>query len=466
MQPRHQVSRAALELIERFEGYRARSARLPDGRWTIGYGHTRTAREGVEVSRSDAEALLIYDLIEVAAAVNDWTYAPLNQAQFDALCSFALNIGLENFRTSQVLRKVNEGAMLQAACAIDMWRKAEFEGEKIVVDALVRRRAAEKALFLTSADAYAPTPLLPPLVDYEASNLVPRREPAEVRASLDGDRATAERVAAPPPQAPTPPSELPPSAAIDQAFAGGQAAITTLQEEMAEAQADAARSRADLDKLTTEAGGAPSSVTASAPPWPTFNPDAIDAARSAPTEEISWAPPEPQVPAPPAEERPGLDLPSPPEAPPAQDGVLTLTPPPEVTSVEPPRTFVEDETLPAAANESEPELFPEDRPAIAEQAASEFARRVVRPSVMIDDLEPFPDGETPVIHSGMPPAIIWFLGLGMLGLAVFAGGLFFGFRAHGQGGQWVVGLGIGVVGIICVATAVYFLLERLGGREE
>ena len=46
-----------------------------------------------------------------------------------------------------------------------MWRKAEFEGERIVVDALVRRRAAEKALFLTSTDAYAPTPLLPPLVE-------------------------------------------------------------------------------------------------------------------------------------------------------------------------------------------------------------------------------------------------------------------------------------------------------------
>jgi hypothetical protein len=62
--------------------------------------------------------------------------------------------------------------------------------------------------------------------------------------------------------------------------------------------------------------------------------------------------------------------------------------------------------------------------------------------------------------------VIWFLGLGVLGLAVFAGGLFFGFNAHRSGGQWAIGLSVGVVGIICVATAVYFLLERLGGREE
>jgi lysozyme len=437
MKPRHQVSREALELIERFEGYRAKSARLPGGGWTIGYGHTKTAREGVTVSQADAEALLIYDLMEVAAAVNDWTYAPLNQAQFDALCSFALNIGLENFRTSQVLRKVNEGAFLQAACAIDMWRKAEFEGEKIVVDALVRRRAAEKALFLTSADAYAPTPLLPPLVDYEASNLVPRREPAEVRASLDGEVAVAERVAAPEP-APAASESLAPEAPAPEA-----------------------------PEPWTPPTSAPMTEEGAAP-WPTFNPDAVRTAEP-PVQpiETSWAPPEPQIPAPPVDERPGLDLPAPPEAPPVQDGVLTLTPPPEVASVEPPRPFVEDETLPAAANESEPELFGEDdRPAVAEQASSEFARRVVRPSVMIDDLEPYENGEAPVIHSGMPPAIIWFLGLGVLGLAVFAGGLFFGFRAHGQGSQWIVGLSIGVVGIICVATAVYFLLERLGGREE
>jgi GH24 family phage-related lysozyme (muramidase) len=63
MKPRHQISRAAIDLIKRFEGYRAKAARLADGRWTIGYGHTLTAREGAEVSERDAEALLLYDLI-------------------------------------------------------------------------------------------------------------------------------------------------------------------------------------------------------------------------------------------------------------------------------------------------------------------------------------------------------------------------------------------------------------------
>ena len=51
MTPRYQVSKAAIELVKQFEGFRRRAARLPDGRWTIGYGHTRTAREGARSPR-------------------------------------------------------------------------------------------------------------------------------------------------------------------------------------------------------------------------------------------------------------------------------------------------------------------------------------------------------------------------------------------------------------------------------
>ena len=52
MTARHKVSSAALDLIKRFEGYRRKAARLADGRWTIGYGHTLSAREGAEVRRT------------------------------------------------------------------------------------------------------------------------------------------------------------------------------------------------------------------------------------------------------------------------------------------------------------------------------------------------------------------------------------------------------------------------------
>ncbi len=72
--------------------------------------------------------------------------------------------------------------MLEAAAAMELWRRADFEGERIVIDALVRRRASEKLLFLKPDFAWpaAPSPVLPPKIDYEAASLLPnaRHRPA------------------------------------------------------------------------------------------------------------------------------------------------------------------------------------------------------------------------------------------------------------------------------------------------
>ena len=200
MKPRHQVSRNGIELIKRFEGYRPRAARLDDGRWTIGYGHLRSAREGAEVSEADAEALLRFDLEAVVATLNEVVFTPLTQHQFDALTAFAFSIGLEAFRRSNVLRRVNEGNLLEAASAIESWRRAEWEGEPIVVDALIRRRAAEKALFLTPPGGFiaAPSAVLKPELDYGALGL--RRGPshaAEIVTPLDGDDVAPARLDSP-----------------------------------------------------------------------------------------------------------------------------------------------------------------------------------------------------------------------------------------------------------------------------
>jgi lysozyme len=219
MKPRHQVSRAAIELIKRFEGYRPVAARLPDGRWTIGYGHTHSAREGAQVSEQDAEALLLYDLISISHGVDEAVYATLTQNQFDALCAFAFNLGLDSFRRSAVLRRVNEGASIEAAFAMELWRKAEFEGETIVVDALVRRRAAEKLLFLTPTGAWTPSPsaLLRPILD-EDCDFTPSEPARTVAPRLTGDEAKVVRVAEPE-VAPRQPHNSPVQAAAEQVSA-------------------------------------------------------------------------------------------------------------------------------------------------------------------------------------------------------------------------------------------------------
>lgn len=191
------VTRTAVELVKRFEGLRRKAARLPDGSWTIGYGHTRTAREAAEVSEEEAELLLYYDLSEVAGRVEAWTFTPLNQNQFEALTAFAFNIGTENFRRSTVLKRVNEGQVLQAAAAMELWRKTDVDGEDVVVDALVRRRAAEKAHFLTPPEGFKPSPsqIVRPAFDFSvieaAAQSHAAARAAEVDVPLDGDETVA-----------------------------------------------------------------------------------------------------------------------------------------------------------------------------------------------------------------------------------------------------------------------------------
>ncbi len=191
------VTPAALELVKGFEGYRARAAALPHGGWVIGHGHTLTAREGAVVSEADAAALLLYDLSGVARAVEAALLAPVSVPQFEALVSFAFNVGPQAFAASSVVRRVNEGAYLQAAAALELWRRADFDGDALVVDALVRRRAAEKAHFLRPPGGFspAPSPLIRPLFDHAAAQVRPA-DLVEARTALEsvtfeGDSARA-----------------------------------------------------------------------------------------------------------------------------------------------------------------------------------------------------------------------------------------------------------------------------------
>jgi len=161
------TSALGLQLIKSFEGFRESATQLPGGRWTIGYGHVRTAREGLTISEKDAEDLLVYDLKPVEDAISTLVFAPLLQNQFDALVSLAFNISVAQFRNSDILQNLNSGDYLAAANGFDVWRRARLNGRVIVVDALVRRRAAEKSMFLDhpSGPTAAPTPLVKPEMD-------------------------------------------------------------------------------------------------------------------------------------------------------------------------------------------------------------------------------------------------------------------------------------------------------------
>lgn len=428
MKPRHQVTRAAVDLIKRFEGYRQKAAQLPDGRWTVGYGHTLTAREGASVSEKDAEALLLYDLISVAHSVNEHTYTPLNQNQFDALVCFAFNIGLENFLRSGVLRRINEGSLLQAACAMEMWRKADFEGERIVIDALVRRRSAEKTLFLTPANGEwipAPSPVLRPKVDYDASCAVPKQTPVTVNARTEGDRVVAEREESLPLNVVAPEEDGP-----------------TATEQSAAAVA------ARLEAILPDAEPA-----ASTAPRPVRNDDL-------------------GLPEPPEPARPAVIEPEPvlfqeeamsgePEAAPVAPVEFTpfrLTPPP-VEEVEKP--------IPAES------FAPASEPVLGEPTL--FGGPAVNSSVF--NLGGFSTSEEvdlrPMDVSMVPAESPRFgntsllVSLGILGLALFGGGVLWILTvgAGSDTGVKMFGYGASMIGAICFVVSAYLLLRRLAGPD-
>lgn len=166
------TSANGLALIQQYEGFCAEPTRLPDGAWVVGYSHVRVGEPGEPVSENEARELLALDVAAYEKLVNARVTQTLNQAQFDALVSFAFSVGAESFEQSQVLRRVNAGDYVGAACAIDAWRKADVDGETVIVDSLVCRRAAEKALFLRDmARDAAPSVYMRAKLDYAAAVL-------------------------------------------------------------------------------------------------------------------------------------------------------------------------------------------------------------------------------------------------------------------------------------------------------
>jgi lysozyme len=166
------LSETCVALVKNFEGYRDEPLRLPDGRWLMGYGHVRQSAPVMAMGEREAEQVLKEDLTAVAHGINRLVLANITQCQFDALVSFAFSIGLPAFEKSDVLRFINAGEPIAAACALDAWRQSGASGEAVVLDALVRRRAVEKSLFLYEGiRSPAASALIRPEVDLAAAML-------------------------------------------------------------------------------------------------------------------------------------------------------------------------------------------------------------------------------------------------------------------------------------------------------
>ena len=169
------LSKAGIDLMHRYEGFRSRPYLCPAHIWTIGYGHVLYQDQiRLPVVRPEGKTQADIPMIRKEYPLKQednrvWTKAEINelfdkdvatfergvlrlvpgcvgrQGSFDALVSFAFNAGLGNLQRSTIRMKANRLDWQAAAEAFMAWTK----GGGRVLPGLVKRREAERALFLS-----------------------------------------------------------------------------------------------------------------------------------------------------------------------------------------------------------------------------------------------------------------------------------------------------------------------------
>jgi len=137
------ISKNGLDLIKHFEGCELEAYKCPAGVWTIGYGHIKTAVEGMTITQHQADEMLIEEMNEYEGYINNSVRVDLTQNQFDAMVSWVYNLGNGNLNTSTLLKVLNSGDYAGVPEQILRWNKAGGR----VLEGLTRRRQAEADLF-------------------------------------------------------------------------------------------------------------------------------------------------------------------------------------------------------------------------------------------------------------------------------------------------------------------------------
>ena len=156
------VSAAAIKNIKCHEGVKTRPYQCPALIWSVGVGHVIDPSHAAvkyedrknlpipagwdrSLTMDEVDAILAQDLARFERGVARLCPAAVNsQGQFDALVSFAFNVGLGNLQRSSIRMRYNRGDIEGAADAFLMWTKAAGR----VLPGLVKRRQDERAMFL------------------------------------------------------------------------------------------------------------------------------------------------------------------------------------------------------------------------------------------------------------------------------------------------------------------------------
>ena len=140
------ISEKGIEFLIKEEGEVLRAYKCPAGVLTIGVGHTgKDVKKGMVITKEQSRELLKQDLKRFEMCVDTNINHILKQHEFDALVSFAFNVGCEAFRLSTLRKKINSYApATEIAAEFRKWRK----GGGKVLPVLITRREREIKLYL------------------------------------------------------------------------------------------------------------------------------------------------------------------------------------------------------------------------------------------------------------------------------------------------------------------------------
>lgn len=150
------ISDNGIKQIVEFEGVKLSpylcSAKVP----TIGIGSTyyengkRVTMDDKSITLERAYELFRYTLDHYIKSVDAMTRDDINQNQFDALVSFAYNVGVNALKDSSLLKKVNANPNDKTITnSFMVWNKARKDGKLVEVKGLTIRRTKEAKLYFS-----------------------------------------------------------------------------------------------------------------------------------------------------------------------------------------------------------------------------------------------------------------------------------------------------------------------------
>ncbi len=138
------TNHTAVQIIKEEETLQLEAYEL-GGLWLIGYGHLMLEGEKDVITEEEADAFLVEDLHWCEGAIERYVTIPITLNEFSAMVAFCYNVGSGKTRGSSIVKRINDEDRPGAANAFLLWNRMNG----VVMQALAKRRARERTLFLT-----------------------------------------------------------------------------------------------------------------------------------------------------------------------------------------------------------------------------------------------------------------------------------------------------------------------------